>query len=233
MATCTFVKSTAVTTNSTAYTQIVTSASVGDLIVACIGGSVTLGAGTSTDNKGGTYTVVSSIQKGGADVAYCYIGNQFVTTSSFTINFGFGGGDASGGAVIGIYAVSGMTLTGAQAKRQVAEQSAGGANFEVNLTFSQAVSSSNALIGAVYNGANPATMTPPTGWTESTDIGYNTPSNGGEFVFRDNGFNGSTMGWGSTSATSFSAFMLELDTSTGAAPGVGGPSRRTLMGVGR
>lgn len=233
MATCTLVKSTAVTTNSSAYTQVVTGATVGNLIVALVGGSATVGAGTSTDNKGGTYSVASSVVKNSSgDTAYAYIANQFVTTSSFTINFGFTG-DPSGGAVIGIYEVSGMTLTGLTARRQNAVQNNGVASSTPVVTFGAAVSSSNPTIGAVFNGTNPAGLTPPTSWTESTDLGYATPTNGGEFVFRNDTFNGTTVTWGGTSASAFSALMIELDTSTGAAAGGAFPPRRTLLGVGR
>jgi hypothetical protein len=69
----------------------------------------------------------------------------------------------------------------------------------------------NALIGAVFNGTNPATMTPRASWTERADVGYATPTSGLEVMSRDSGETATSIAWGGTSASAFCASVFELD----------------------
>jgi hypothetical protein len=82
--------------------------------------------------------------------------------------------------------------------------------------FGAAPFTTNSILGAVFNAANPATMTPPaTGtWTEHDDVGYNTPATGMETVTLDSGFTSTTVTWGSSCASAFAAFAVEFDAST-------------------
>jgi hypothetical protein len=72
----------------------------------------------------------------------------------------------------------------------------------------------NPGIGYVHNASNPAGITPRTNWTERMDSGYATPVAGIEVMSRNNGETGSTISWGGTSLTAFSAGVIELDAST-------------------
>lgn len=228
MAACSLIKSTGVSTNTTSYTQVV-QATVGNLIIAMIGASATTGAASSTDNKGGTYTLISSGGKNSTgDTAYIYVGDSLVTTSSFTLNLGFTG-DAGTGAAIAIFEVSGMTLSGASATKQQIGLSNQSTSVTPAVTFGGNVSSSNPTLGLVFNSNSASGVTAPTNWTLSTDLGFASPNGGMAVVFRDNTFNGTTVTWGSASASQYTVQMVELDTSTG---GTTLFPHRTLLGVG-
>jgi hypothetical protein len=65
-------------------------------------------------------------------------------------------------------------------------------------------------------------MTTVTNWTERQDVGFANDTNGLEVITRDSGFTGTTMTWGSSSASRFASMIIELDTT--AAPSTRRPS---------
>lgn len=124
---------------------------------------------------------------------------------------------AGSGSNILVCAVSGMTKVGAAAVKQskVLSNQAGGGTPEV--IFDASALTGNPTLAFLANTSNPATVTAPTSWSELADIGYATPSGGAEYATRDSGFTGTTITWGSTSATAFGAIIVELDASGAAA----------------
>ncbi len=227
MATCTLVYSSGITTNAATYASIILPTQ-GELIVGLFCAGATVSAGTLADDKGGTYTLVSTANYNtSADGIWAFIGNQLVTTSSMTITFDVTGDNADG-CCKGIYSVSGMTRLGSNAFKQAAKLQ-NQASTTMALVFSANVSSSNPVLGALANASNPAGVTQPSGWTEGSDTGYATPTHGFETVFTNSTFNGTTVTWGSSSATAGGALVIELDTSLITA---GGGHLRMLTGVG-
>ena len=122
----------------------------------------------------------------------------------------FGGGTA-GGTFWGVYAVSGMRRTGRGAIRQVAIQNSTAAATPAPV-FPNACLTQNPIIGVVANVTNPAALTPPTGFTETFDGGYATPTVGYEVCFSKAGITVTTLTWGGASPSNFGAIGLELDT---------------------
>lgn len=192
---------------------------VGDLIVVITGAT---GVATSavTDNAGGTYTQVGTTRTGFSTTGnlQMWIRDSFITAASSTIFTATQASSTGGGLVV--LRVSGMLRTGANAARQTSGQSAGTAATTPAPVFPGVALTGNPVIGAVANGATAASMTAPASFTEDMDLGYSTPSAGLETVHRDSGHTSATVTWGSTSATAFASYILELDTTALPGPSI-------------
>ena len=131
-----------------------------------------------------------------------------------TVTFDSTGDDATG-TIITVWRVAGMSRTGQSASKQTKTFVNGTAGGTPSVTFSTDCDTNNPTIGLVGNAANPAGLTPPNAWTEpaGADLGYSNPTRGAEGVFRNSGFTGTTINWGSTSATAWHVAVVELDTS--------------------
>lgn len=137
-----------------------------------------------------------------------------VDTTSRTVTIA-NGSDAGAGTNIAVYSVSGLTRVGANAVRQSSGQTDQAAGTPAPV-FGAAALTANPVLGCIYNATNPAGLTPPSGWTESAgaDTGYTTGQVSGiETCFRNSGETGTTITWGSASASAFASIILELDTS--------------------
>lgn len=186
---------------------------------------------TLTNSAGLTFTRIGQALYGtSAHSLYLFVANALAAASSQTVTADMVP-DGALGTAIGVMRVSGMTRTGSSAVLQFAkEENKVGGNTPAPV-FGASAQTGNPTLGAVANLTNPATITPPTSWTEAADVGYASPTCGLEHVFRDSGFTGTTITWGSTFGTQGASFIVELDTS--AVPAGGFNPRRTLMGVGR
>jgi len=207
---------------------------VGDLwiVFACTSGN-TNDTPTATDNNGGTYTRILCVPKNGsADRVCAFVRNALMpNTTSTTVTVATGSNTA--GEIV-IVAVSGMPQAGASAIRQSASQQNQAAAGTPAPAFSVAAKTENMTLGCVGNGSNPAGMTTPASWTERQDVGQSTPNTGLEVVTRDSGFTGTTVTWGSTSATAFADIIVELNTHSliAAALAASGSLSGTLTGKG-
>lgn len=219
---------------------------VSDLLVVFVIASATDGANSVLSSSVGlTFAKVLTATYGSgasAGVLQLFIATALIASATSQTVTWTDTVDPSSGTVITVYSVSGMTQTGAAAARQTAQQNAQGAGTTPAPSFGASALTDNPTLGAVGNFSNPAALTPPTSWTEdaSADTGYNTPTTGLESVFRDSGFTGTTITWGSTSATEFCDIIVELDTSAevgqplmrrrGGTPFVGGQGIRGSSG---
>lgn len=166
----------------------------------------------------------------------CFVSNSLVssaTSQTVTID----PSDPANGSILFVCRVSGMTKTGLAAIRQFAFQENQAAGTPAP-AFSVAALTSNPTLGCIGNTtATAATMTPPTSWTEPAstgDLGYGSPTTGGEYCFRDSGFTGTTITWGSSSSTGFASLIVELDASATldaySSRGIGRGISRGIMG---
>lgn len=211
MATVTHAISTASTSNATTYASGAFTPVAGDLLVVFVRAGATTATGTMTGSTGLTFTKVDhALFASSAHRVYCFVSNSGAAASSQTVTFDCTG-DTADGAVVHVLRVNGMGVFGASAVRQSAktENNAGGG--APVATFASAAQSGNPTMGCVGNGANPATLTPPTNWAEASDTGYGTPTSGSEVVHRSSGFTTSTITWGSTSASAFGVLTVELN----------------------
>lgn len=204
------------TSNVSSYTSSSFNPQVGDLLVVMCACSGTVAAApTMTDSQGNTYALVHSRTKNaGADTIYTFVCNSLIAAAvATTVTFDCSA-DPATGCITEVVTARGMTRTGAGAVRQVGGTPNGAAAGTPAFTFPSAVLTGNPTVIGAFNGASPATLTPPTSWTEFGDTGYSTPTTGGEFAGRNSGFTGTTVTWGSTSATAWGTIGIELDSTT-------------------
>lgn len=202
------------TWNTTTGTHtVVATPAVGDLIVIICANTGITAAPTVTDNNSdglGAYTQIVTANKGtNVDSMFLFIRNARVGSATSTTFSVTGASSTGGGATV--WAVTGVGPVGASAARQSASQANQAAATPAPV-FSSAVLTENILLGGVFNATNPATMTPPTNYIEELDTGFNSPATGIELVKRDSGETGTTITWGSASASAFCDLITELDT---------------------
>lgn len=212
-------------TNSGTHTVTATPA-VGDLIVIITASTGNTSAATPTDDQGGTYVrVATSVKATSADTLGIHIRTSLISSAVSTV-FTHAPGTSTGGGLV-VLKVTGMTQTGSAAARSTGVQSNQGIAIP-SPVLNNTPLSSNPIIGAFFNAANPATVTQRTGYAEHVDIGYASPTTGLETMSLDSGETSATIAWGS-SETTFCDAAVELDSSAG-----GGAAPPTLMltGVG-
>jgi hypothetical protein len=211
-ATVTALITTTSTANAATYASGAFTPAKGDLLVAfvVVSGSNDTGAMSDTQDLG--FALATSTTMGaGANTLYVFVAQRFATSSSMTVTMQVPNG-AGTGAAISVAEVSGMTRAGPGALRQVAvaaNQAAG----TPAIAFPGAVLTGDPALGFVGNATNPATLTPPSGWTENADVGFATPTIGAEYASVNSGFTGTTVTWGGASATAWGGIAIEMDTS--------------------
>jgi hypothetical protein len=219
-ATVTHRVSTASTANASSYASGAFTPAASDLLVVFVFASDTVAAGGMTDSQTlGWDKITSGLVRTSLDTMYVFVSRATTAASSMTVTFTCTG-DAATGAVIEVASVSGMSRVGALAVLQSAKSENQASGGTPAATFGSSALTGNPTLGMVGNATNPATLTTPTNWTERADTGYATPTTGMEYVSRDSGFTGTTITWGSTSASAFGVLIIELDTT--ATPAAGG-----------
>ncbi len=196
------------------YTTASFTPALNDLLVVFVYGRATdTDPATMTDTQGGTYTQILAIDSGvTADTLYLFVRDSLTPNAAMTITFDCTG-DSALGCIILVERVSGMTRVGSDAVLQTATEELQATGTTPNPAFAANADTNNPTLGFVGNQVNPATMTPPTNWTELDDVGVVPPTLGGETVHRDSGFTGTMITWGSTSGEVYGDIIVELDTS--------------------
>lgn len=216
MATCTIAAApTTSTSNVASYaTGAFTPVALDLLLVFVLVTGNNIAGATVTDSQNLGWTLVNVAAKAvNADRLWCFVSNHFAAASSMTVTFTTGSGTATG-ASIAVYRIASMTRVGPDSIRQSAIVSGGAAAGTPAPAFTASALTGNPTLGSVGNATNPATVTPPASWTEDADVGFATPTAGHEVVHRDSGFTGTTVTWGSTSATAFCALIVELNSAS-------------------
>ena len=213
MATVTHADSTTSTANASTYTSNSFTPALNDLLVAFVGARTTVAAGTMTSSVAGqTFSKVTSrVHAGSAHTLYCFVSDLGATAVAQTLTFNCTGDAATAGAIhvcritdLGIYGLAGVRQSSGQDNQAAAGTPAP--------AFAAACLTDNVTLGAIHNASNPAGVTEPTGWTEHADTG-NAENLGLEYVSMASGFTGTTITWGSTSATQFSSLIVEINVS--------------------
>lgn len=204
------------TANVAAYSTGSFTPAVGDQLV--LFGIITATAldGTVTDSHGdSSWTFIDRAQRSVGPHLVAFVRDDHVASATGMIVTLDVTGDNGTGALLKTVIISGLTAAGIAAILQstkVQNQAAGGTPA---ITFASACQTGNPTVVAVTNVSNPAAVTEPSGWTELYDNGHASPDNGMEVAARNSGFTGTTVTWGSTSATAFGALGLEIDASGG------------------
>src|SRR3972149_4166439 len=118
MANFTHAISTASTENATSYTTGAFTPAAGDLLVAIVEASNTTSVGEASSSTGGTFTRISGTSFDGTNITLLFVANFFASAVSQTFTW-ICPDDAATGTVIHIARLSGMSLYGASAVRQV------------------------------------------------------------------------------------------------------------------
>lgn len=215
MAVLTLLGSTTFSTSSGTKTVTATPA-VDDLIVIVCAHTGNTSAAAPTDNNSdglGTYTLVGTQQSknSSADTLGIWVRDALIGSASSTV-FTHAPGSTTGGG-LAVHKITGMSRAGSSAVKQSAGQSNQAASGTPTLSFGANLTAGNVFLGAVFNASNPAGMTPPTGCTERTDVGYNSPASGLETTSRDSVVAVSSVPWGNTSSA-FCSAGVELDVTT-------------------
>jgi hypothetical protein len=212
MALVTHEVSTPSTVNGTSYASGAFTPAVDKLLVVLVwaAGTTLTGSMSSTGAYTGAWTLAANY--GTVNQKLLYVADGLTTSSvSSTVTFDCTG-DAAAGCNLSVYSVSNMSKFGASAMRQIKNNGVGGSGGTTpEVIFDSAVLSQNPTIVFVQNATNPAGVTPPTNWVEGADIGFDTPIYGMETAARNNGFSGTTITWGSTSASTWTAFACEIN----------------------
>lgn len=207
-------------TGNTPNTSGAFTPSVGDLLVVFVTkeSSVAMASADLTSSIGGfTFTLIlTELFRTSVDIFGVFVSNSLVSSATSQTVTIASGTDAGTGTIISVYSVSGMSRTGSSAVRQNAGQSNQAATTTPAPAFGSAALTDNCCMGAVANATNPAGLTQPASWTESQDTGYTTGAvTGLETAFRNSGETGTTITWGSTSASIFASIIIELDITIG------------------
>jgi hypothetical protein len=221
-------------TNSGTKTVTATPA-VGDLIIIITAHSGNTSAATPTDNNSsGTYTkITSATGQSSADTLSVFVRNSLIGAANSTV-FSHAPGTSTGGG-LAVIKVTGMSRSGASAILQSAiqnNQASGGTPAPV---FGSAAQTTNAVISAVMNVTNPAGVSVRSSplYTARVSAGYTVPTTGLGAMSIDSGETGTSIAWGSASASAFCSLAIEVD-ATSLPTGIGSSSgASTVTGVGK
>ena len=197
------------TTGTTDRTVTMTPA-VGDhVLVFCSVGGNTQSAPTMSDNNadGIGYTLLAALAWGSAsgNRLFAFVRNGLmVNTTSTIITLDTDTNDA---AHMWVHQASGAVRAGADSIRQIATIENGAAAGTPAVTFASSHLTHDLNVCAV---ASANSMTPPTSWTEQVDQSQTVPTTFIEGCTRQTGFTGTTVTWGSTSASTFAAIAVEF-----------------------
>lgn len=209
------------TWNTTAGNKtVVATPALNDLIVVIHGMSGWASGDDSvvTDNNaggGGTYhrigTATAPMSQGGgtAGALWISIRNALISSATSTTFTVTNTGDTGGGLTV--LRFSGMSRVGSQAVKQ----SVGEDNQTENpptITFGATTGTNNPVILACFGEDNPASLTPPTGFTEAEDTGYATPTSGVQICWDDAGNTATLFSWSGGALIDHNEVGLELDT---------------------
>jgi hypothetical protein len=220
VATVTHRLSETLTTGTGPYTSPAFTPGAGELLVVfvVVSDSVAATAALTSSVAGFTYSQITrATYRTSLDSIYVYVSDWFAAAVSQTVTWT--SADAATGHIFAGAGVAGMFRQGVNAVRQSAVTNNGAAAGTPATTFPGVALTGNACLGCVGNNSSPAAMTPPASFTEGVaDVGYSTPATGGEYAFRNSGHTSATITWGGTSATTFGAASIELDTTAAPIP---------------
>lgn len=207
------------TYNTTAGAKtVVATPAVNDLIFVVVQLSGVSTTPTMSDNNSdglGTYTKVGSTfsNSGTVKAVMGFVRDAAVGSATSTTWTMTPSGDNGGG--LQVLKITGMSRYGSSAIVQSSGQSNQTAGTTPAPVFGAAVNTNNPVITGLVNATNPAGITPRSSpaYTERVDTGWATPTSGVENSSIDSGETATTITYGGTSASVFSDYVVELDTS--------------------
>lgn len=193
---------------ATAYTGTAGTAASQDMLIAFVVASGNTTAGTMAGG-GLTWNLLTSQTKNaGADIVAVYwawVATGVSVTPAYTPSA------AATGCIIAVVRVAGSTASAAGPNLQQTTATATGTTANPTVTFGTATLTNNGLLLFAANGTNSTTQfTAPTGFTELSEVAYNTPANAGQVSSRTSGGTATTYTWTNANTTSWRTFGLEF-----------------------
>ncbi len=192
---------------------------VDDLLVVVVGSSGVSGSfyPAVTCDNGITFTRVTPGAVPRVDV---WISDQKVSSAvlhTVTVDFT---GDPTTGQNIDVLAVSGMTRVGAAAIRpgQILNQDNATSGTTPQIVLPAACLTGNSVLFIVRAALADPFSTPPAGWTELSDNGFDTPTVAMACSAINSGFTSNTITAGASVAASYAALAIEFDASAPTPP---------------
>ena len=210
-------------TNTDTYTTSSFTPTAGELLVLFVELQTLLGIASVSDSQGGAWTrITSSTRSAGADAAYAYVRTSTAPASSMTVTISIAQDDtipdapSASGCNAGVFSLVDANGTGAAAITQSQTANSAGSSTPT-ATFSSTTATGNATLLCVFNNTNPSGVTNPTGWSDGSNIGHTLPTCGLRTSYRNSGFAGTAVTWGS-SATNWAVIMLEVNAAASSSP---------------
>lgn len=202
-------------------TRVVTfTPAVDDLLVVVVGSSGIAGSfyPAVTCDNGVTFTRVTPGAVPRIDV---WISNQKVSSAvlhTVTVDYT---GDATTGQNIDVLKVTGMTRTGTSAIRpgQILNQDNATSGTTPQVVLPAVCLTGNSALFIVRAATTDPFSTPPAGWTELSDNGFDTPSVAMACSAIDSGFTSDTITAGASVAANYASLAIEFDASAPTPPG--------------
>lgn len=166
--------------------------------------------GLGTYHRIGTATAPLSTGGGTAGALWISVRNALIGSATSTIFTCTNTGDTGGGLTV--IRFSGFTRTGSSAVKQSKGESTQ-TESPPSITFDAATDTNNPIIIATLTEDNPPAVTPPAGFSEAEDTGWNSPATGIAVAWDDAGNTGTTYAWTSGANTDHNDVGIELDTS--------------------
>ena len=174
-------------------------------MIACVEASGTVAATPTASGNGATWTLEAVLNDTTHSVyIFSAPSGASPTTTAFTFTCS---SDAATGVVITV-----LDVVGADTSNVVVQSATDlfGASGTANPVFASATDAGCAVVGNLRNNTSPAGVTQPTGYTESTDTGYSTPTSGGEVAYHTSPGSFTSLSWGGTSATAGQSAAVEI-----------------------
>lgn len=167
--------------------------------------------GAGTYDRIGTATVPMSTGGGTSCALWISIRTALISSATSTVFTATNTGDTGGGLTV--LRFSGMARTGINAVRQSTRESSATEN-PPTIAFGMPLLTGNPVVLGVMGEDNPAALTPPAGFTEADDTGWNSPTTGVEVCWDDAGQTTDTLAWSGGALTDHNEVGIELDIST-------------------
>jgi hypothetical protein len=237
MAAVTLLGTPTLTTTNNATKAVTATPAAGDLIVLVVVNSGATAGTAPTDNNAdgnGTYTLAETcLLSTATQYASVYIRDALVGSATSTVFTNNNTSNTGGG--IAVLKVTGMSKTGATAKKQSAKQDSQSAGTPAPAMGAAVLTTNPVVMAAVVNDSSPghdgtSGLVPRTSHGEVVDGGYSTPTTGLYVTTIDSGETGTTLTWGGAATASYGALAVELDASSSAITLDGTGSQLTLTG---
>jgi hypothetical protein len=198
----------ATTNQSTAYTGTAGTASAGDILISFVSVSGNTTAGTMSGGALNWSLVTSGTKNANADLCliyWAYVSSSVSVTPSYTPF------SAATGCIISVVRVVGSTGTSSSLNLAQTAATTTGATVNPTISFTSATNTNSGILLFAANGTNSTTQwTAPTGFTELSEVAFNTPTNSGEAAYRASGGTLTTYTWTNANTTSWRTFGLEF-----------------------